>query len=538
MVEKFSVGVYCRLSRDDADGLKNVSESESIANQKLLIMNFVKQHSDEFKVVEVYTDDGISGMTYERAAFNEMMRDIEEHRINAVIVKDLSRIGREQVETLNLIKKEFILKNVRFIAITDNYDSFNPDKCDGLSTSFKLLMNDYYCADISKKVRSSQKAKMERGDFIGSYAPYGYIKDKNNHNKLIIDKTAADVIRKIFRLYIGGMGKLAVARQLNAEGIPNPTEYKNKVQELNYVNSNKLESVSYWTYSTISKILSNEVYIGNMVQHKSQIKAYNIHKKVSVPKSEWRIVKNTHKAIISEEDFKITQQLLQTKVRQLELTKNISKYTGLLFCRECGRSMNKFLSKPKKDGSRFISFKCGSYSKFGKGICTIHSIREDELDTLILEEIHKNIKIALDKKSCEYIKRKSFDTVGNNKAQQLEQLKIKLESHKKKRVKMLRHLSDDIITSDDFKEFDIRNTKETDEIIIQIKNVEEKLSDENKQLEEYNKWLDNLLLYKNVANLDREVVVNLIDRIYISEDKDGINKTVEIIFKFKNPTKV
>ena len=537
-MEKFRVGIYCRLSKEDTDAFKNINGSESIANQKLFVMNYIKQYSDEFQFVEFYVDDGISGMTYKRLAFNEMMRDIEKNKINAVIVKDLSRIGREQVETLNLIKKKFILKNVRFIAINDNYDSFNPEKCDGLNTSFKLLINDYYCADISKKVRSSQKIKMNQGAFIGSYAPYGYIKDKNNHNKLIVDEEAKIVIKKIFKLYIGGMGKLAIARKLNSEGIPNPTEYKNKIQGLNYVNSNRLLNTGYWTYSTISRILSNEVYIGNMVQHKSEIKAYNIHKKISVPKNEWCIVENTHEPIITKEDFKITQQLLQTKVRQPEFTKNLSKYSGLIFCRECGRAMNKFLSKPRKDGSRFIIFKCGSYSKFGKEICTIHSIREDELDEIVLCEIQKNIKNVIDKKFCEYIKNNSFNDILYNKGEQIEQLKMKLEKCEKKRIKMLSYLSDDTITSNDFKEFNIKNNNEINEINQQIENIEKKNNYKNKQFEEYNKWLDTLFKYKKFTSLDREIIINFIDKIYISENKDDTtSKIVEIVFKFKKSTK-
>lgn len=337
---KFKTAIYCRISHDDLN-----QQSESIDNQKLIIESYINEHKNEFELVNTYIDDGISGMTYDRAAFTEMMSDINMGKINAIIVKDLSRIGREQIETLNLIKKEFVVKNIRFIAITDNFDSFDSGKSDGLSTSFKLLLNDYYCADISKKVRSAQSAKMKKGDFIGSYAPYGYNKSTENKNRLVIDEYASQIVRRIFNMYLSGAGKLTIAKTLNNEGILNPTMYKREVQKLNYVNSNKLTKTIYWTYSTIHKILSNPVYTGSMVQHKTEIKAYNIHKKIQVPKDDWYVFENAHQPIIDNETFNIVQNMLKTKRVHIETAENLSKYTGLLFCKECGKAMNKFFKQ-------------------------------------------------------------------------------------------------------------------------------------------------------------------------------------------------
>lgn len=537
-VKKFKVGGYCRLSHDDIVSQSGNGISDSISNQKLLIENYIAKNSNEFELVDTYIDDGISGMTYDRAAFKRMMVDINDKKINAVIVKDLSRIGREQIETLNLIKREFILRNVRFIALTDDYDSFNPSKSDNLSTSVKLLLNDYYCADISKKVRSSQKAKREKGDFIGSYAPYGYIKDPDNKNHLIIDEEAAKNVKRIFNMYISGMGKQAIARKLNEEKILNPTEYKRLILKSNYSNSNKLMGNSYWTYSTINHILSNEVYVGNLVQHKSEVKAYNIHKKVSVPKDEWCIVKNVHSAIISEEDFETVQKMLTTKRRKINFDENNSKYTGLFFCKECGRRMNKFLSKPKKDGSRYNSFKCSSYSMLGKNICSIHSIREDELDRIVLDEIRKNIKLALDFEACEYIKKMAFKNIKENYDDKIEKAKDSLQRCFSKKSSMLKYLAENVISADDFKQFDSENTKEIKELNQVISELEEKSHNEEKQIQEYYDWVNNLLKYKDINEINREIIVNLIDSIYISEDKECENREIEINFKFKNPLDV
>lgn len=527
-MERFKAAAYCRLSHEDIN-----RQSESIDNQRLIIESYIKSHSDEFELAGTYIDDGISGMTYDRAAYADMMEAVSRGCVNAIIVKDLSRIGREQVETLNLIRKEFIVRNIRFIAITDDYDSFNSSKSDGLSTSVKLLLNDYYCADISKKVRSAQQAKRKKGCFIGSYAPYGYIKSPDNKNRLIVDETAARVVRKIFSLYIGGMGKVSIARLLNKESIPNPTIYKQTVQGLKYKNSNKLSSTSYWTYSTIHKILTNEVYIGNTVQHKSEIKAYNIRKKVPVPKEDWCIAENTHEAIIDKDVFETAHSMLSVKRRKPEFTDNLSKYTGLFFCKECGRAMHKYISKPKKDGTRYITFKCGTYSKLGKNMCTIHSIKESDLDELVLSEIRRNVKVALSAESCSYIKSKCLTEIKTGQQKRLEELKSKLSELGKRRITMLKHLSDGIISTEDFKLFDAENKKETELIKESIYHIEEKLADKNRQLKSYNNWLTNILRYKDIKEVDREILTNLIEKIYISETPEW--KTIEIIFKFKNP---
>lgn len=531
---KYVAALYCRLSKEDISG-GHFQQSDSIENQRLLLESYINKHSEEFELYDIYIDDGMTGMTYDRAAFNRMMEDVHSGKINAIIVKDLSRIGREQVETLNLIRKEFAIQNVRFIALTDDYDSFNPSKSDGLSMSVKLLLNDYYCADISKKVRAAQRAKTEHGDFIGSQPPYGYIKSPENKNKLIIDETAANIVRRIFSMYISGAGKLYIARNLNSEGIPNPTEYKSKVLGLNCPNPNKLKNTGYWTYSTINHILKNQVYIGNMVQHKSEIKAYNIHRKQAVPIHEWSVVEHTHEPIISKNDFELAQTQLKSKRRNLNFESNNSKYMGLFFCKECGRAMNKYYSKSRKDGTKYIYFKCGTYSRLGKDMCTIHSIKESELDEIILEEIRAEIKSALDISSCEYIKNKSMNKLKCGYEKQILSVKNQIEANANKRKNMLKFLSEGAINTEDFKVFDAENKAETGRLNNQLKTLDEKLNNEKQQTDEFNKWLDNLLMYKDIDKINREVLVNLVDKIYISESRSDGSKEIEIIFKFKSP---
>ena len=527
---KYSTALYCRLSREDIDngGL----QSDSIENQKLMLEDYINKHSDEFQLYDVYIDDGITGMTYDRAAFNSMMEAVHRGDVNAIIVKDLSRIGREQIETLNLIRREFVLNNIRFIALTDDYDSINPSKSDGLSTSVKLLLNDYYCADISKKVRAAQRTKMNKGDFIGAQPPYGYIKSPDNKNKLIVDETAAHIVRRIFSMYLAGEGKITIARKLNEECIPNPTEYKSKVLGLNCPNPNKLKNTGYWTYSTINHILKNPVYTGDMVQHKEEIKAYNIHKKQSVPREEWSVVKNIHEAIISRNDFDLVQKQLESKRRSIDF-ENSGKYAGLFFCRECERAMNKFYSKPRKDGSRYIHFKCGTYSRLGKNMCTIHSIRESELDEILLGAIRQEIRNALDISSCEYIKNQRISKLKKGYEKQLADIERQIKDNSDKRQKMLAFLAEGTISVEDFKSFDAANKAEVERLKGQSASVKEHLGNERQQEEKFNEWLNKLLEYRDIDSVTREVLVNLVDSIYISENKDNGSKEIEIIFKFQ-----
>lgn len=521
-MEKFKAAAYCRLSRDD-------EHSGSIENQRLLIENYISAHSDEFELTEVYADDGITGMTYERAAYLRMMEAVSKHRINAIIVKDLSRIGREQIETLNLIKREFILKNIRFIAITDDYDSFDSASRDGLSTSVKLLLNDYYCADISKKVRSAQKVKRERGDFIGSHAPYGYLKDPKNKNRLITDKAAAEVVKRIFMLFLSGHGKQAIARILNAEAIPNPTLYKQSVLKQNYKNSNRLADTGHWTYSTIHKILQNRVYIGDTVQHRSEIKAYNIHKRSLLPSDEWCIVENTHAPIIDSTDFYNVQALLKTRTKTPDFSQNISKYNGLFFCGDCGRAMNKYLSRQKKDGSRYTAFKCGSYSRLGKDVCTSHSLKESELDEIVLSALNPLLPARLDEETCEYIKQNASDLTEPNIQDRLARLRQALASRHSRRKTMLRHLAQGTISAEDFGIFDSEDKNGTALLCSKIAQAEKMFSEEKARISCGGRTED-ILSRKSIKSLTREILVGLIDKIYITEKDE--KKEIEICFKF------
>ena len=282
--ELFYTAVYIRLSREDGDK----EESDSVGNQRKLLTEYVSK-MENLIIYDVYVDDGYTGTSFNRPSFKRMIADIEEGKVNCVIVKDLSRFGRDYIDTGRYLERVFPELGVRFISVSDGIDSIR--QAYDMLLPIKNIFNEQYARDISKKIQATVKSKQKAGEFIGSFTSYGYKKSPADKNKLIIDEYAAEVVRKVFRLYVGGMGKLSIAKLLNAEGILCPSEYK-MANGLNYKNCNRLESTSYWTYSTINVMLKNEMYRGNMVQGKKHQRMRSRQKRVD--KENWIVVKGTH----------------------------------------------------------------------------------------------------------------------------------------------------------------------------------------------------------------------------------------------------
>ena len=287
----FNVAVYIRLSREDGDK----EESDSVGNQRKLLTDYVAKKED-FILYDTYIDDGYSGTNFNRPSFQRMIADIQDGKVNCVVVKDLSRFGRDYIDTGRYLERYFPDLGVRFISVTDSIDSMK--QAYDMLLPIKNIFNEQYARDISKKIQATVKSKQKAGEFIGAFTSYGYKKSPVNKNKLVIDDYAASVVRRIFSLYIQGYGKQKIAKLLNAEGILCPAEYK-KVNGENYKNCNRLESTTYWSYSTINSILHREMYVGNMVQGTKHQRMRSKQKKK--PKEDWIIVENTHEPIIDKE---------------------------------------------------------------------------------------------------------------------------------------------------------------------------------------------------------------------------------------------
>ncbi len=402
----FQAAMYLRLSKEDkiAKSCSDVgevagrdgnlkSESNSIGNQRELIRAFIHEQQD-IELYDIYVDDGYSGGNFDRPEFKRMINDIEAGKINCVIVKDLSRFGRDYIESGRYIQKIFPDFGVRFIAITDRYDSVKADTGEsGIVLPVKNFINDSYCRDISTKVKSQFGVKRKNGECIAPFALYGYRKAENNKNRLVIDEYAAEIVRKIFSWKIEGRAVSAIAEKLNELGILSPKEYKKSVG-YNYKGGFSGAVKSMWSSATVKRILTNEMYLGHMVQGKTEKINYKLKKSAEKPKEDWIKVENTHQAIISEDNFHIVQNLLKTDGRVSPVSKKNSFFTGMLFCGDCGEQMIRRVNRYKN--TQRVYYICSSKNR-GEG-CSRHSISEKQLKEIVLEMVGKFANCFLNEK--------------------------------------------------------------------------------------------------------------------------------------------
>ena len=386
----FYAAMYLRLSREDSDvgttadtgSAGNAeatfrAESNSIGSQRELIRSFIREQED-IELFDCYADDNYSGSNFERPEFKRMISDITAGRVNCVIVKDLSRFGRDYIETGRYLDQVFPALGVRFIALTDRYDSFSADAGErNIVLPVKNFINDSYCRDISTKVKSQLAMKRRKGECLAAFAVYGYRKSAEDRNRLLVDDDAAGIVRRIFAWKIEGMAVSAIAEKLNGLHILSPKEYK-KSLGLNYRGGFTRGSDSRWSSPSVRRILTNEVYLGHLVQGRTERVNYKVKKCVEKPKEEWIRVENTHEPIISADDFAIVQNLLKADGRISPEKKEISPFMGLLFCGDCREQMVRRVNRYK--GTEKVYYICSTKNR-GEG-CSRHSIEETVLKEL------------------------------------------------------------------------------------------------------------------------------------------------------------
>ena len=386
----FYAAMYLRLSREDSDvgttadtgsaGSAEATfraESNSIGSQRELIRSFIREQED-IELFDCYADDNYSGSNFERPEFKRMISDIRAGRVNCVIVKDLSRFGRDYIETGRYLDQIFPALGVRFIALTDRYDSFSADAGErNIVLPVKNFINDSYCRDISTKVKSQLAIKRRKGECLAAFAVYGYRKSAEDRNRLLVDDYAAGIVRRIFAWKIEGMAVSAIAEKLNGLHILSPKEYK-KSLGLNYRGGFTRGSDSRWSSPSVRRILTNEVYLGHLVQGRTERVNYKVKKCVEKPKEEWIRVENTHEPIISADDFTIVQNLLKADGRISPEKKEISPFMGLLFCGDCREQMVRRVNRYK--GTEKVYYICSTKNR-GEG-CSRHSIEETVLKEL------------------------------------------------------------------------------------------------------------------------------------------------------------
>lgn len=516
----YYAAAYVRISREDGDKL----ESDSIESQRILINQYAENNQD-IKIVEEYKDDGYTGTNFERPGFKKMIKDIESGLIDCVVVKDLSRFGRDYIDVGTYLERYFPNKDIRFIAINDNVDSYSPGY-DDMYMPVKNFFNSQYPRDISKKVQSSFKAKQANGQFIGAFSSYGYLKSPKDKHKLIIDEYAADIVRRIFEMYANGSGKIKIAKILNDEEILCPSEYKKSIG-LNYSNCNKIQTTHYWTYSTINNILKNEMYIGNMVQSKTVRRMHGKPKKL--PKDKWIIVKGTHEPIIPESLWNNVQILLKKNTMDIDFQKNISVLAGFLKCGDCGRAMTK--SNERKNGVLRTWYSCGSYKRYGKKICSPHYIDETTIINAILSVMNDSIAKVKNVQAIMNSVEKKSNVDFSAIVSRLDSLNTEIENIREKILSLYDDYKDELISKEEYIILRKKYQDKEKQLCNQASLLKAKSNDDTKEAE-LPSIIDKLLKYEKITaeDIDREFMASFIDEILVFE-----NKKVEIKLNFFLP---
>lgn len=494
--------IYLRLSRDDGDNL----ESNSIGNQRSLLRDYAQKHA--ITILEEFIDDGISGLTFNRPDFNRMMIMVNEKRIDTIIVKDLSRFGRDYIETGKYLQRFFPSIGVRFISVNDHYDSLTADTNEThLVMPIKSLINDSYCRDISMKVRSTQKAKRQKGEFIGAFAPYGYRKDEAQRNHLVVDEAVRPIIEKIFTLKLEGYSSNRIANYLNQGGVETPFQRK----KANHDKLNGFYGTAHqWNAKMVNRILTNRVYTGTLEQGKQTKLNYKSPQSFKVKPEDWVRVDNTHEGIVSESTFEIANSLLLRDVKNGKGQPSL--FAGLLFCKDCHSQMiQRKLRYQTKETSQYI---CSTYNK-GQG-CSRHAIKHENLLEVvsILIEQHLDWKSYLIDHIPPYLEQETC----------LEIDLTALVADRKKYEHLLQSLyldlDDGLINESEYQEFQRhyrQKLKQVEETLTHKKVLAQELYH---KLQDKDAWLKQLSDLRDTQCLNSLTLVTLLDRIVIGENQE------------------
>lgn len=521
-MSKWKVAAYLRLSSDDGDKL----ESNSITNQKKLINIYINREKN-LKVVDYYIDDGYSGTDFERPDFKRMIRDIKRGKIDTIIVKDLSRFGRNYIEVGRYLEDFLPINNIRFIAINDNVDSYkDPESINNIIVPFKNLMNDEYSRDISNKVKSILNAKKESGEFIGSYAPYGYLRNPKNKHDFIIDEKASKVVIKIFDMILKGKSKKYVVDELNRLGILPPMAYK--IEEFNY-NMKKTNSYDIWNGKKIDDILRNISYTGVLVQSKKKRISHRVHKQVRVAPDDWIMIPNHHKALITEEKFNMVQEILYKRDIKVEKNKNYDLFAGHISCADCGNSLSKRKGKAKD------YYYCTSYLE--NKVCSKHTIRKDKLIDIVIEAINNQIDIAENiDRTIKMMAEESginYDyEILNNR---LNDIKNNILKYTKLKGIVREDYATNIIKEDEYKDYikdyneRLEQLEDEKEELIRKLNSEEIKSSKELKVKSNEEWIRKFEKKKHIDKLNNIIINELIEDIQVHD-----NGNINIIFKYQD----
>ena len=522
----WKAALYIRLSREDGDK----AESYSITSQREILKEYLKIHPD-IELYDYYIDDGWSGTNFDRPGFTRMMDDIYSGKVNCVIVKDLSRFGRNYTDAGNYLDNVFVRYRVRFIALNNGLDTASGNmnaamQC--ISVGVTNVINESLAATTSVNVRATLNVNRQQGKFIGSFPSYGFLKDPNDHHKLIIDEETAPIIRLIYEKFISGESIIGITKDLNEMGLPNPSMYK-KIKGLNYKHPTGRSNDGLWHDSSVRRILQNQMYIGNMVQGINTTMSYKIKQCRSIPKDDWIIVENTHEPIIDKNTFELAQSLFNKNIRKSPQKKNVDLFSGLVRCADCKRVMNKKTNTHSYGTYRY--YRCVTSRKMKKSACSNHTIRIDRLEQTVLITIQKMIETAI---CIDELLEKINNSPKRKK--ESDHLKKNIETYLEEREKTQRIIADlypdwknNIISQEEYVFLKA-------ELNDKLKTLDQKIEALKKSADEFaqgangdNDFIAHFKKYGNINQLTRSLLIELVEEIFIHE---GGN--VEIVFKFKD----
>lgn len=518
----WNAAVYVRLSKEDGDKI----ESDSITSQKDILSEFVN-HKDDIKISDFYIDDGWSGANFERPAFSRMMSDIYAKKVNCVIVKDLSRFGRNYADSSRYIDDIFVKLNIRFIALNSGVDTIcehtNPaTQC--ITVGIQNVINESYIANTSVSIRGALDINRKQGKFIGSFATYGYLKDPDDYHKLVIDDEAAEVVRTIFKWFIEGKSVIGITKNLNALGIPNPSEYKRQ-KGFNYKHTNK-NNDGLWCDSTVRRMLRNQMYIGNMVQGKSTNLSYKIKKCRAKPKDEWIIVEGTHEPIIDKETFEKAQSLFNRNTRTSPKKTEVDLFSGFVKCADCHRAMSKKVNNHAYGVYRY--YRCVTASKKSKTACSPHSIRIDVLEKTVLSSIQNMIDTAVElEKILDKINKQAVKNGDTLTKKALDKLKSDRENIKKISLDLYPDYKANIITLDEYTTLKENMASKIADLDIKIAEYEKTIEAEKSTQINQSDFIKKFTQFGKIDKLNRPILCELVDSILVHKNGD-----ITINFKF------
>ena len=514
----YRAGIYCRVSIEEMG--KEGEYSNSIHSQIQMAEDYIAEQGNITKT-KIYADDGVSGSNFDRPEFRRMLADIELGVIDMVIVKDISRLGREHIDTNYYLGKYFPERQIRIVSILDNYDS-KISTYDEL-LEIKTLLNDMYLRDTSKKIRTVIQSKRNAGEYTAGEAPFGYIKSKEIHNHLEIDPYASEIVKHIYQLYLSGKGCKSISTILNKDNIPSPAKYKKEVLKTDYAwNVGK----GLWSPSTVAGILKNPVYTGAIVLRKFDKPSYKLKYRKQIPLEEKELVEGAHEAIISKEDFEEAQVIRKKNyVPYFDKNKEPHKYVGILFCGKCGTAMRKryLASHEAYDG-----YMCGFHQKMGEKYCELNHITFEKLDELVVYAINqqlKHLKDDLKQLEKQYLRDKSGNGISFTKVE------AKINRNREYQKKAYEQFMDEVLSKEEYLELKQMYDAENQKLQIEINQRQKAERNSQRTIEETTAWLQRFGKKKITTKLlTRDVLVELIDKIYVFPEQE-----IDIYFKFANP---